>query len=75
MLASKCDDVSCSEVIRALNLEDDPKLEDIEERMERYSDELKELRKTKTGAEKLAKGLSFSSQCRRYFKPSVRNRR
>lgn len=56
-LASKCDDVSCSEVIRALNLDDDPELEEIEERMDEFSKEASKWKKTKTSADKLVKGI------------------
>jgi septal ring factor EnvC (AmiA/AmiB activator) len=60
--ASKCDDISCTEVIRALNLEDDPKLEDIEDRIDQYNEETSEWKKKKSEAEKSAKGLpSYTS--------------
>lgn len=57
-IASKTDDISCSEVIRALQLEDDPELEEIEERIEQYKDETKEWKQKKTVAEKSAKGVT-----------------
>jgi hypothetical protein len=57
--ASKCDDISCSEVIRALRLEDDPELEAIEERLDVINDEKAEWEKKKKAAEKLAKGSIF----------------
>ena len=57
LAASKCDDISCSEVVRALNLEDDPELGEIEERLEHYADETSEWKKKKTTSEKLVKGL------------------
>jgi hypothetical protein len=46
--ASKCDDISCGEVIRALNLEDEPELEDVEARI---SDNTRETRQWKTRKE------------------------
>ncbi len=55
-IATKCDDVSCTEAINSLNLEDDPDLEDIEKRLSDAHDEIKENRSKKTAAEKLAKG-------------------
>jgi hypothetical protein len=65
--ASKCDDISCSEVIRALNLEDDPELEEIEGRIDQYADETNEWKKKKTVAEKLTKSrfqhLSATNYC------------
>ncbi|KAI0049607.1 hypothetical protein FA95DRAFT_1556704 [Auriscalpium vulgare] len=36
--ASKCDDISCSEVVGALNLFEDPELEEIEERIQEYAE-------------------------------------
>lgn len=57
--ASKCDDISCSEVIRALRLEDDPELEAIEERLDGINAEKVEWEKMKKAAEKLAKGPIF----------------
>lgn len=56
-IASKCDDISCSEVIRALQLEDDPELEEIEERIEQYKDETKEWKQKKNDTEKNIKGM------------------
>ncbi|KAJ8590321.1 hypothetical protein M405DRAFT_897528 [Rhizopogon salebrosus TDB-379] len=49
-IASKCDDVSCSEVIFALGLEDDPELEEIEGRIEQYKEETEELKEKKADA-------------------------
>ncbi|KAI0069058.1 hypothetical protein BV25DRAFT_1817993 [Artomyces pyxidatus] len=37
-IATKCDDISCSEVIGALNLYEDPVLEEIEERIQEYAE-------------------------------------
>ena len=59
--ASKCDDISCSEVIRALSLEDDPELEDIESRIDQYNVETSEWKKKKAETEKLAKGMPLYS--------------
>lgn len=52
-IASKCDDISCGEVIRALNLEEDPELEDIENRIEQNSTEAREWKDKKADAEKM----------------------
>ncbi|KAG6918940.1 hypothetical protein DXG01_010595 [Tephrocybe rancida] len=56
-IASKCDDVSCSEVIRALRLEDDPELEKIEARLETYDDESSNWKVAKSAEEKSAKAI------------------
>ncbi|KAJ3510297.1 hypothetical protein NLJ89_g4757 [Agrocybe chaxingu] len=56
-IASKCDDISCSEVIRALRLEDDPELENIEDRLSSLKSETSEWKKKKSDAEKEIKGL------------------
>ncbi|KAF7983849.1 hypothetical protein HWV62_18164, partial [Athelia sp. TMB] len=56
-IASKCDDISCSEVIRSLHLDDDPELEEIEERIEQYKDETKEMKQKKSEIEKRIKGI------------------
>jgi len=55
VIASKCDDISCSEVIRALNLDDDPELEGIEERISQYARETREWKHKKAEAEQTAK--------------------
>ncbi|OAX43900.1 hypothetical protein K503DRAFT_846915 [Rhizopogon vinicolor AM-OR11-026] len=49
-IASKCDDVSCSEIISALSLEEDPELEEIESRIEQYKEETEELKEKKVDA-------------------------
>ncbi|KAG1892548.1 hypothetical protein F4604DRAFT_1699937 [Suillus subluteus] len=49
-IASKCDDISCSEVIPALGVEDDPELEEIEGRIEQYKEETIDLKKKKGDA-------------------------
>ncbi|KAH7922469.1 hypothetical protein BV22DRAFT_1106623 [Leucogyrophana mollusca] len=56
-IASKCDDISCSEVIRALGLDDLPQLEEIEERIEQYGREAKESKAKKAEAERNAKAI------------------
>ena len=57
--ASKCDDISCSEVIRALRLEDDPELEGIEDRLTTLRDDASECKKKKSAAEKEVKGSAI----------------
>ncbi|KAG6857364.1 hypothetical protein H0H87_005667 [Tephrocybe sp. NHM501043] len=56
-IASKCDDVSCSEVIRALRLEDEPELEEIEARLEGFDEETTNWKATKGFEEKSAKAI------------------
>lgn len=56
-LASKCDDISCSEVIRALRLEDDPVLEDIEDRLTTSRHDISECKRKKSIAEKEVNGI------------------
>lgn len=56
-IASKCDDISCSEVVRALNLEDDPELEEIEEQIQQCKEENDAWKEKKSDAEKAAKEL------------------
>ena len=56
MLASKCDDISCSEVISALRLEDDPVLEDIEDRLTTLRQDISNCKKKKSTVEKEVKG-------------------
>ncbi|KAG0709554.1 hypothetical protein DFH29DRAFT_792939, partial [Suillus ampliporus] len=56
-IASKCDDISCSEVIPALGLEDDPELEEIEGRIEQYKEETAELKEKKVDAESWMKTI------------------
>ncbi|KAH8118439.1 hypothetical protein DFH11DRAFT_1849817 [Phellopilus nigrolimitatus] len=57
-IATKCDDISCSEVIRALALEDDPILEKIEEHLEQIRDESKVWKEKKTDAETISKDVT-----------------
>ncbi|TFK55750.1 hypothetical protein OE88DRAFT_1804556 [Heliocybe sulcata] len=56
-VATKCDDISCSEVIRALNLEDEPDLVEIEERIDLCNDDIGEWNKKKSEADKVVKGI------------------
>ncbi|RDB22483.1 Nuclear GTPase SLIP-GC [Hypsizygus marmoreus] len=56
-IASKCDDVSCSEVIRALNLEGDPELDEIEGRIDLYTEETFAWKQKKSDAEKVQKAI------------------
>ena len=58
--ATKCDDISCSEVIRALKLEDDPELEQIEAEIEQCQDETAEWKEKKEEAENNARGMTES---------------
>ncbi|KAH9482911.1 Nuclear GTPase SLIP-GC [Psilocybe cubensis] len=61
-IASKCDDISCSEVIKALRLESDPVLEDIEERLELIMQNTSACKRKKREAEHLVKELKDSLQ-------------
>lgn len=56
-IASKCDDISCSEVVRALHLYDDPQLEEIEARIDDLVNEMSVWKKKETEAQKLVKGI------------------
>ncbi|GJE84682.1 nuclear GTPase SLIP-GC [Phanerochaete sordida] len=56
-IATKCDDISCSEVIRALKLEDDPELEAIEDEIDRCQNEMDEWKDKKQEAEAAAKEM------------------
>ncbi|KAG1755777.1 hypothetical protein EDB19DRAFT_1956649 [Suillus lakei] len=56
-IASKCDDISCSEVIPALGVEDDPELEEIEGRIEQYKEETAVLKEKKSDAESSMKAI------------------
>ena len=57
LVATKCDDISCSEVIRALNLDDDQELEEIEEEIEKCKNDSEEWKAKKTDAESASKGM------------------
>ena len=61
--ATKCDDISCSEVIRALRLEDDPELEKIEDEIDNCNTETEEWKERKVEAEANAKGLLLTLRC------------
>lgn len=54
--ASKCDDVSCTEVINALDLSDNPELEKIEEQIDQCKEDTVKWRKKKAEAEASIKG-------------------
>ncbi|CAK5275569.1 unnamed protein product [Mycena citricolor] len=54
-IATKCDDISCSEIINNLQLDGDPELEEIEERLERAAGGSSKWKKAKTAAEKECK--------------------
>ncbi|KAI0079668.1 hypothetical protein K474DRAFT_1683062 [Panus rudis PR-1116 ss-1] len=56
-IATKCDDISCSEVIRALNLDDDPELEKIEEEIENCRAETTEWKEKKAEADQAIKAI------------------
>ncbi|THV08632.1 hypothetical protein K435DRAFT_883341 [Dendrothele bispora CBS 962.96] len=58
-IASKCDDISCSEVISALNLDDETELQDIEDEIERNEEETKERKEEKSNAVKLIKAIDL----------------
>ncbi|PBL02484.1 hypothetical protein ARMGADRAFT_1005847 [Armillaria gallica] len=56
-IASKCDDISCSEVIRALHLEDDDELVAIEDKIDDNKSESKDWSKKKSTIEKQIKEI------------------
>ncbi|KAG2077497.1 hypothetical protein BDR04DRAFT_1196025 [Suillus decipiens] len=66
-IASKCDDISCSEVIPALSLEDDPELEEIEGRIEQYKEEAADLKEKKADAESSMKAIDKQLKTVRSF--------
>lgn len=59
--ASKTDDISCSEVISALHLEDDPELEAIEDDLEKINEEIEEATITKKNLDRTIKGQLSSN--------------
>ncbi|KAJ7700013.1 hypothetical protein B0H17DRAFT_274436 [Mycena rosella] len=67
-IASKCDDIACSEVIRALNLDDDPELEEIQERIDQLADETTETKKNKAATDRSLKSLETELKRHRAFK-------
>ncbi|TBU32140.1 hypothetical protein BD311DRAFT_775680 [Dichomitus squalens] len=66
-IATKCDDISCSEVIRALNLEDDPELEATEEEIDTCKRDIEEWKVKKTDAENAAKDVDAQLKQSRAF--------
>ncbi|KAJ3773109.1 hypothetical protein FB446DRAFT_18931 [Lentinula raphanica] len=56
-IASKTDDISCSEVISALHLEDDPELEEIESELEKINEETEQVTTAKRYLDKSIKGF------------------
>ncbi len=52
-VATKCDDISCNEIIRALSLKDDPILEEIEDNLDDCQSDTQIYKKKKT----VAKGV------------------
>ncbi|KAG7097036.1 hypothetical protein E1B28_004429 [Marasmius oreades] len=56
-IASKTDDISCSEVINALNLEDDPELEVIEEEIDANNEDTKEFKCKKIESKEKCKAI------------------
>ncbi|KAJ7129761.1 hypothetical protein C8R44DRAFT_777600 [Mycena epipterygia] len=56
-IATKCDDISCSEIIQSLSLEDKPELQDIEEKLDTIAEEASEWKKKKAVADRLVKSL------------------
>ncbi|EPQ59276.1 hypothetical protein GLOTRDRAFT_136192 [Gloeophyllum trabeum ATCC 11539] len=61
-VATKCDDISCSEVIRALNLDDEPELVEIEGRIEQCNDDMEEWKEKKSEADQVVKGVEKQLQ-------------
>lgn len=59
--ATKCDDISCSEVVRALALDEDPELQEIEDEIRNCKDDADEWKGKKTEAEAAARGLLLPS--------------
>jgi hypothetical protein len=55
-IATKADDISCSEVIRALKLEDDEDIEVVEEKINVIKDEQKKWKNNKAAADRAVKG-------------------
>ncbi|KAJ7228734.1 hypothetical protein GGX14DRAFT_414563 [Mycena pura] len=56
-IATKCDDISCSEVIQNLRLDEDPELDDIQEKIHRNADEMSECKKKREEFHKVAKSI------------------
>ncbi|KAK0206486.1 Dynamin family-domain-containing protein [Desarmillaria ectypa] len=66
-IASKCDDISCSEVIRALHLEDDDDLVAIEDKIDDNTSESKDWAKKKGTAEKQIKEVKAAIKSLRQY--------
>ncbi|KAJ7638747.1 hypothetical protein FB45DRAFT_988699 [Roridomyces roridus] len=56
-IATKCDDISCSEVIPALGLDDEPELEEIQEKIEHIADQTSEYKKKRSELDGVRKSL------------------
>ncbi|KAF7313741.1 hypothetical protein HMN09_00531200 [Mycena chlorophos] len=57
-IATKCDDISCSEVIQNLNLYDEPELEDIQNRLHQHTKEASESKKKRAEVDGRVKALN-----------------
>ncbi|KZT72577.1 hypothetical protein DAEQUDRAFT_685625 [Daedalea quercina L-15889] len=67
-IATKCDDVSCTEVIGALDLADDPELESIEEQIDKCKEDTNEWRNKKAESEESIKEIEEKlSEIRAYL--------
>ncbi|KAJ7047442.1 hypothetical protein C8F04DRAFT_7939 [Mycena alexandri] len=64
-IATKCDDISCSEVITALDLHEEPELEEIDEKMGHIADNTAEWKKKKQTADRLVKSVEKELKQRR----------
>ncbi|OCH93605.1 hypothetical protein OBBRIDRAFT_832536 [Obba rivulosa] len=68
-IATKCDDISCSEVIGALNLYDDADLVEVEEKIQEAKEQSDEWKQKKTDAESNMKACEQGlKQVREYLK-------
>lgn len=61
LIASKCDDISCSEVIGALGLDEEPELEAIEERIDECKEQTSEWKSKESEAKNTIKGTSTAA--------------
>lgn len=57
LVATKCDDISCSEVIQALSLQDSPVLEPIENRIDEIKRKVSTWKKKESIAQKQVKSM------------------
>ncbi|KAJ7781316.1 hypothetical protein B0H16DRAFT_1671621 [Mycena metata] len=64
-IATKCDDISCTEVITALDLHDEPELEEIEEKIGDIAHKTAEWKKKKQTADRLVKSVEKELKERR----------